>query len=208
MDPDRFPTSVCVLMVCLLGTTRLSSVGHCACPEIPRRNFTLQPEAGNCFNVSYRYRYTCIPGYVRRAGTSNLIKCSNHLQWTTTKVPLECIRTTTSHPTGRTTTETTSSANMEQSTSGTENTTTVVSYETQNSTYSPSNHSIENSSIKATHTETYTAADAKAIGVSLSVVILLVSMSGIIFVLYRRRKRQSPPQETEEMERMNNPSVL
>ncbi|XP_017158367.1 interleukin-15 receptor subunit alpha isoform X2 [Poecilia reticulata] len=217
MDPDRFPTSVCVLMVCLLGTTRLSSVGHCACPEIPRRNFTLQPEAGNCFNVSYRYRYTCIPGYVRRAGTSNLIKCSNHLQWTTTKVPLECIPhpdstshipgTTTSHPTGRTTTETTSSANMEQSTSGTENTTTVVSYETQNSTYSPSNHSIENSSIKATHTETYTA-DAKAIGVSLSVVILLVSMSGIIFVLYRRRKRQSPPQETEEMERMNNPSVL
>ncbi|XP_017158369.1 interleukin-15 receptor subunit alpha isoform X4 [Poecilia reticulata] len=178
MDPDRFPTSVCVLMVCLLGTTRLSSVGHCACPEIPRRNFTLQPEAGNCFNVSYRYRYTCIPGYVRRAGTSNLIKCSNHLQWTTTKVPLECIPhpdstshipgTTTSHPTGRTTTETTSSANMEQSTS----------------------------------------ADAKAIGVSLSVVILLVSMSGIIFVLYRRRKRQSPPQETEEMERMNNPSVL
>uniref|UniRef100_A0A3B3TR04 Sushi domain-containing protein n=1 Tax=Poecilia latipinna TaxID=48699 RepID=A0A3B3TR04_9TELE len=92
MDPDRFSTSVCVLMVCLLGTTRLSSVGHCACPEIPRRNFTLQPEAGNCFNVSYRYRYTCIPGYVRKAGTSNLIRCSNLLQWTTTRFPLECIR--------------------------------------------------------------------------------------------------------------------
>ncbi|XP_014832264.1 PREDICTED: interleukin-15 receptor subunit alpha isoform X4 [Poecilia mexicana] len=221
MDPDRFSTSVCVLMVCLLGTTRLSSVGHCACPEIPRRNFTLQPEAGNCFNVSYRYRYTCIPGYVRKAGTSNLIKCSNHLQWTTTKFPLECIHgssittappnwpgTSTSHPTGRTTTETTSSANMEQSTSGTENTTTVVSYETQNSTYSPSNHSIENSSMKDTHTETNTAADAKTIGVALSVVILLVSMSGIIFVLYRRRKRQIPCRETEEMQPMNNPSVL
>ncbi|XP_007571708.1 interleukin-15 receptor subunit alpha isoform X5 [Poecilia formosa] len=208
MDPDRFSTSVCVLMVCLLGTTRLSSVGHCACPEIPRRNFTLQPEAGNCFNVSYRYRYTCIPGYVRKAGTSNLIRCSNLLQWTTTKFPLECIRTSTSHPTGRTTTETTSSANMEQSTSGTENTTTVVSYETQNSTYSPSNHSIENSSMKDTHTETYTAADAKTIGVTLSVVILLVSMSGIIFVLYRRRKRQIPCRETEEMQPMNNPSVL
>ncbi|XP_007571705.1 interleukin-15 receptor subunit alpha isoform X1 [Poecilia formosa] len=235
MDPDRFSTSVCVLMVCLLGTTRLSSVGHCACPEIPRRNFTLQPEAGNCFNVSYRYRYTCIPGYVRKAGTSNLIRCSNLLQWTTTKFPLECIPhpdstpplpphipdgssittappnwpgTSTSHPTGRTTTETTSSANMEQSTSGTENTTTVVSYETQNSTYSPSNHSIENSSMKDTHTETYTAADAKTIGVTLSVVILLVSMSGIIFVLYRRRKRQIPCRETEEMQPMNNPSVL
>ncbi|XP_007571709.1 interleukin-15 receptor subunit alpha isoform X6 [Poecilia formosa] len=195
MDPDRFSTSVCVLMVCLLGTTRLSSVGHCACPEIPRRNFTLQPEAGNCFNVSYRYRYTCIPGYVRKAGTSNLIRCSNLLQWTTTKFPLECIPhpdstpplpphipdgssittappnwpgTSTSHPTGRTTTETTSSANMEQSTS----------------------------------------ADAKTIGVTLSVVILLVSMSGIIFVLYRRRKRQIPCRETEEMQPMNNPSVL
>lgn len=28
MDPGRFSTSVCVLMVCLLGTTRLSSVGR------------------------------------------------------------------------------------------------------------------------------------------------------------------------------------
>ncbi|XP_027899925.1 interleukin-15 receptor subunit alpha isoform X4 [Xiphophorus couchianus] len=194
MDPGRFSTSVCVLMVCLLGTTRLSSVGQCACPEIPRRSLTLPPEGKNCFNVSDKYRYTCIPGYVRKAGTSNLIKCNNHSQWTTTKFPLECIPhpdstptpphipdgssittaatnrpgTSTSHPTGRSsTTETTSSANME---------------------------------------EQSTSADTRTIAATLSVVILLVSMSGIIFVLHRRRKRPIPPQETEEMQPMNNPS--
>ncbi|XP_027899922.1 interleukin-15 receptor subunit alpha isoform X1 [Xiphophorus couchianus] len=234
MDPGRFSTSVCVLMVCLLGTTRLSSVGQCACPEIPRRSLTLPPEGKNCFNVSDKYRYTCIPGYVRKAGTSNLIKCNNHSQWTTTKFPLECIPhpdstptpphipdgssittaatnrpgTSTSHPTGRSsTTETTSSANMEeQSTSETKSTTTVVSYKTRRSTYSPSNHSNGNSSMKETHTETFTAADTRTIAATLSVVILLVSMSGIIFVLHRRRKRPIPPQETEEMQPMNNPS--
>ncbi|XP_032445504.1 interleukin-15 receptor subunit alpha isoform X3 [Xiphophorus hellerii] len=195
MDPGRFSTSVCVLMVCLLGTTRLSSVGQCACPEIPRRSLTLPPEGKNCFNVSDKYRYTCIPGYVRKAGTSNLIKCNNHSQWTTTKFPLECIPhpdstptpphipddssittaatnrpgTSTSHPTGRSsTTETTSSANMEE--------------------------------------QSTSAADTRTIAATLSVVILLVSMSGIIFVLYRRRKRPIPPQETEEMQPMNNPS--
>ncbi|XP_027899924.1 interleukin-15 receptor subunit alpha isoform X3 [Xiphophorus couchianus] len=195
MDPGRFSTSVCVLMVCLLGTTRLSSVGQCACPEIPRRSLTLPPEGKNCFNVSDKYRYTCIPGYVRKAGTSNLIKCNNHSQWTTTKFPLECIPhpdstptpphipdgssittaatnrpgTSTSHPTGRSsTTETTSSANMEE--------------------------------------QSTSAADTRTIAATLSVVILLVSMSGIIFVLHRRRKRPIPPQETEEMQPMNNPS--
>lgn len=70
----------------------ISLSGQCACPEIPRRSLTLPPEGKNCFNVSDRYRYTCIPGYVRKAGTSNLIKCNNHSQWTTTKFPLECIR--------------------------------------------------------------------------------------------------------------------
>ncbi|XP_043963837.1 interleukin-15 receptor subunit alpha-like isoform X6 [Gambusia affinis] len=234
MDPDRFTTSVCVLMVCLLGTTRLSSVGQCTCPEIPRRNFTLQPEAENCFNVGYKYRYSCIPGYVRKAGTSNLITCSNDSKWTTTRHPLVCIphpdsttpslphipdglsittaapnrpETSTSYSTGRSsTTETTSSANMKQSTSVTKSTTTVVSYKTRSSTYSPSNHSNGNSSMKDIYAETYTAADAKTIAITLSAVILLASTSGIIFLLYRRRKRPIPPQETEEMQPINNSS--
>ncbi|XP_054911547.1 interleukin-15 receptor subunit alpha isoform X2 [Poeciliopsis prolifica] len=233
MDPHRLSASVCVLTACLLGTTRLSSVGHCACPEIPIRKLTLQPEPGNCFNVNYTYRYTCIPGFVRKAGTSNLIKCSSHSQWTTTKFPLECIPhpdstppltthipdgssittaalnqpgTSTSHPSGRSSaTETTSSANMEQSTSETKSTTTVVSYKTWSSTYSPSSHSNGSSSMKETSTETSTA-DTTTIGVASSVVILLVCMSGVLFILYRRRKRPIPPQETEEMQPMNNPS--
>ncbi|XP_043963833.1 interleukin-15 receptor subunit alpha-like isoform X2 [Gambusia affinis] len=231
--------------------------GQCTCPEIPRRNFTLQPEAENCFNVGYKYRYSCIPGYVRKAGTSNLITCSNDSKWTTTRHPLVCIQslfkppdlflsdldvnelafivsahpdsttpslphipdglsittaapnrpeTSTSYSTGRSsTTETTSSANMKQSTSVTKSTTTVVSYKTRSSTYSPSNHSNGNSSMKDIYAETYTA-DAKTIAITLSAVILLASTSGIIFLLYRRRKRPIPPQETEEMQPINNSS--
>uniref|UniRef100_A0A3Q2NNN8 Sushi domain-containing protein n=1 Tax=Fundulus heteroclitus TaxID=8078 RepID=A0A3Q2NNN8_FUNHE len=65
----------------------------CECPKIPQRNFTL-PE-NSCFQIDSRYRYQCIPGYVRKAGTSSLIKCvkeqvNSTPNWTASQ--LECIR--------------------------------------------------------------------------------------------------------------------
>ncbi|MED6294622.1 hypothetical protein CHARACLAT_022999, partial [Characodon lateralis] len=191
------------------------------CPKIPKIKFTLPEE--HIFQINERYRYQCIKGYVRKAGTSNLIKCekkSSVLQWTishltcipdpkftpqppnstgiTTQAPnqpgtsisLQSVRTSTS--------EATISHNMEQSTSGTGNTTTLQPSTIQSSTHSPSNHNNKTISFS----ESFTEADAKTVGISLSVVILLFAISGIIFLLYQRRNRPIPTQDAEEMEPM------
>ncbi|KAM4712209.1 interleukin-15 receptor subunit alpha [Anableps anableps] len=224
MDPDRFFTSVCVMMVCLIGTTLLASADNCPCPKIPKRKFTLPEDL--CFQSNSKYRYKCIPGYVRKAGTSNLIKCeykNGVLQWTTSH--LECIPhpdppsttadvpdglaitteapswpdTSPSHPRERTSTyEATSSDIMEQTTSGTKSTTPVVSYTLLSSTHSTSSCNNDPLSV----TEAYTAVP-QTVGITLSVVIVLFVMSGIIFLLHRRRKRPIPSQQTEEMLPMN-----
>ncbi|CAK6959892.1 interleukin-15 receptor subunit alpha-like [Scomber scombrus] len=64
---------VCVVMVCLRGVAHCSS-SDC-CPEIPTRPLT-KPPSQKCFKINDRFRYTCVDGYTRKAGTSNLIKCN------------------------------------------------------------------------------------------------------------------------------------
>ncbi|XP_061570598.1 interleukin-15 receptor subunit alpha [Cololabis saira] len=75
------------------GTEESESVSqdNCACSEIPPKPLTELPTE-RCFQKDGRFRYSCIKGYVRKAGTSNLIKCSQvngALQWI--GGPLECI---------------------------------------------------------------------------------------------------------------------
>ncbi|XP_021169395.1 interleukin-15 receptor subunit alpha isoform X1 [Fundulus heteroclitus] len=227
MDPDRFSTSLCVMMVCFLGTTPLPSTGDCECPKIPQRNFTL-PE-NSCFQIDSRYRYQCIPGYVRKAGTSSLIKCvkeqvNSTPNWTASQ--LECIpyprftsqppnspgfpteapnwpETSTSHQSVITSTsEATKSADKDQSPLGTGNTTILQPCTVQSSTHSPSNPNNLTSSVS----DTFKEADPKIVGVSLSVVILLFALGGMLFFLYRRRERPIPTRQSGEMEPMNNPA--
>ncbi|MEQ2237827.1 hypothetical protein ILYODFUR_027070 [Ilyodon furcidens] len=107
-----------------------------------------------------------------------------------TSITLHSVRTSTS--------EATTSHNMEQSTSGTGNTTTVQRSTIQSSTHSPSNHNNKTISFS----DSFTEADTKTVGISLSVVIPLLAISGVIFLLYRRRNRPIPTQEAEEMEPM------
>jgi len=61
----------------------------CPCQEIPQRRRTIPPPQA-CRQINDIFRYSCIKGYVRKAGTSNLIKCINSGVWT--PFNLECIR--------------------------------------------------------------------------------------------------------------------
>lgn len=219
MDSPRSFPSVWVVMVCFLGRTRLSSAGTCTCESIPKINFTVQEY--DCNKIAFRYQ--CIEGYVRKAGTSNLIKCKmedGRPQWT--KSELQCIPapaprpppkipdgtksptvesslpafagTSPSHEKGATRSDIT-----EQSPLGTKHMTTVQSHTVLSSTHSPR---IQNNT-NITITGGYTA-DLQKVGIGLSVVILSFAIIGVIFLLHhRRRKWQIPTSGTEEMQPMN-----
>ncbi|KAM7377974.1 hypothetical protein PAMA_013063 [Pampus argenteus] len=111
MDLDLL--SVCVKMVCLLGAACFSTSDVCPCPEVPTHPLT-KPPPQKCYQIGDSLRYDCIDGYVRKAGTSNLIKCKRNspgaAEWT--KRMLSCIpdpkRTTTQPPNTTVTTPSTS----------------------------------------------------------------------------------------------------
>ncbi|XP_015248285.1 PREDICTED: interleukin-15 receptor subunit alpha isoform X3 [Cyprinodon variegatus] len=149
MDPDRFFT-LCVLIACVLGKTRLSGAGD---PKLPAM------DSGS----------------------------------TTQATAL--LETSTSHQSTR---NSTSKANMHQSTSGTGSTTTVQPCTNSSSTHSPMERN--NKTIS-----TITAAAQNTIGITVSMVVLLAAVSGVVFSICRRRNRPTSTHqiEIEEMQPMN-----
>ncbi|XP_034381974.1 uncharacterized protein LOC117726059 isoform X2 [Cyclopterus lumpus] len=83
------------VLICLLGAARCSSDKKmCPCPEISSRNDT-QPPAKNCYQISETFRYTCKDPNLRKAGTSNFIKCkqdgNGSPHWSPLNISLKCI---------------------------------------------------------------------------------------------------------------------
>ncbi|KAM8909241.1 interleukin-15 receptor subunit alpha isoform 2-T2 [Spinachia spinachia] len=86
-------SSVCLMVTCLLRST--DCFNHkISCPPIPPRLLTLNPPE-KYFQINETFRYECQAGYVRKAGTSNYIRCeqihNGPAQWIPQEPSLECI---------------------------------------------------------------------------------------------------------------------
>ncbi|XP_041820325.1 interleukin-15 receptor subunit alpha isoform X6 [Chelmon rostratus] len=202
MDPGYALFSVGIMMICLLGAARCSKGDgiDCPCPKIPPRNLT-EPPPTTCFQINSTFRYTCIGGYVRKAGTSDLTKCKQIRGVAEWKVPsLQCIsdpkRTTTQTPTTTATeghtdiphesiiTTTVNSVRQSKATSSTTSTSTTAE---------PSNGSTANPQ----------KSDPKLSSTSIAMIafaslVIICALIGISFVCYRRRLKNIIPQHAAE----------
>ncbi|XP_014195689.1 interleukin-15 receptor subunit alpha isoform X7 [Haplochromis burtoni] len=188
---------VCVMIVCWSQLS--SSDNSCPCPEIPKLNLTNLPQQG-CFEIDARFRYKCMDGYLRKAGTSNLIKCENPgAQWS--KPSLVCIpdpRITTTQPPKATSTTTESHTDISSYSVSTSAITEPVMETTgQTDTIKNTTHSALGIDAAADSTRT-TAATV--------VTVLLVTLctAGLV-LLYQRRRREHTPvnQDPEELCTLN-----
>ncbi|XP_033987205.1 interleukin-15 receptor subunit alpha isoform X22 [Trematomus bernacchii] len=86
----------CLTVLCLLGAAEVSSLeNNTCCPDIPKVPRTKRPEVA-CFQINSTFRYACIDGYVRKSGTSNLLKCkqsngTSFIYTPSTGATFECI---------------------------------------------------------------------------------------------------------------------
>ncbi|XP_041820324.1 interleukin-15 receptor subunit alpha isoform X5 [Chelmon rostratus] len=226
MDPGYALFSVGIMMICLLGAARCSKGDgiDCPCPKIPPRNLT-EPPPTTCFQINSTFRYTCIGGYVRKAGTSDLTKCKQIRGVAEWKVPsLQCIsdpkRTTTQTPT-TTATAASTSLQMTQSISTSASVTAGVgsTEPTSPGLQVPSDHSqdsVRQSKATSSTTSTSTTAepsngstanpqksDPKLSSTSIAMIafaslVIICALIGISFVCYRRRLKNIIPQHAAE----------
>ncbi|XP_006806544.1 interleukin-15 receptor subunit alpha isoform X3 [Neolamprologus brichardi] len=188
---------VCVMIVCWPQLS--SSDNSCPCPEIPKLNLTNLPQQG-CFQIDARFRYKCMDGYLRKAGTSNLIKCENPgAQWS--KPSLVCIpdpRITTTQPPKATST----------TTATTESHTDISSYSVSTSAIKPVMETTGQTDTmnNANHSalEIDAAADTATTTAATVITVLLVTLctAGIV-LLYQRRRREHTPVNQEELCTLN-----
>lgn len=211
---------VCVMIVCwpLLS----SSDNSCPCPEIPKLNLTNLPQQG-CFKIDARFRYTCMDGYLRKAGTSNLIKCENPgAQWS--KPSLVCIpdpRITTTQPPKATSTTTatteshtdissysvsTSAITTASTAQMMQNASTVLEQgtSTQTTTHEPVMETTGQTDTMNNATHSALEIDAGATTAATVITVLLVTLctAGIV-LLYQRRRREHTPVNQEELCTLN-----
>ncbi|XP_063357098.1 interleukin-15 receptor subunit alpha isoform X6 [Pelmatolapia mariae] len=206
--------SVCVMIVCWPQLS--SSDNSCPCPEIPKLNLTNLPQQG-CYNPTIRahFRYKCKDGYLRKVGTSNLIKCEDSgtgLQWSKTKPELVCIpdpRITTTQPAKAT------SATSTTTTTTTESHTDISSYSISTSAIKPVMETTGKTDTmkhamsptrpdNTTHSALEIDAATTTAATVITVLLVIVCTAGVV-LLYRRRRREHTPvnQDPEELCTLN-----
>nr|XP_046234553.1 interleukin-15 receptor subunit alpha isoform X5 [Scatophagus argus] len=198
--------SVCFIMICLLGATRNSNGGkiNCSCTDIPLRNLTELPPK-TCYNITHIFRYKCLDGYVRKAGTSDLIKCkqinSAAPQWTEpslqcipdpkrTVIQLPRVTVTKGHTDIPHDSTITTAVNFVRRTGATDGTTST------STTAEPSNNSTANLRVFELNSTTIPVIICASL-------VIICAFSGISFLFYRRRSTNRVVQEPEELMPMN-----
>ncbi|XP_074554623.1 interleukin-15 receptor subunit alpha isoform X3 [Halichoeres trimaculatus] len=185
---------VSFVVLSAIGPARGSAVDQmsCLCLEIPLRPLT-EPLPGTCFQKSSRFRYRCIEGYVRKAGTSDLTICKetegfSHGNWSTPS--LVCIpdpRRTTKQPPVPDPTEKTTET---ESANDTKTLTPSTASPSDNSTADPLMWDEQSSGTAA--------------WVTCAALAIVCAAIGISFWCYKRRSKRNIPLPTaEEMTHMN-----
>ncbi|KAM9328836.1 uncharacterized protein KZ484_020193 isoform 4-T4 [Pholidichthys leucotaenia] len=207
MDLGFVFSNICVLLFVVLFTG--GDEASCPCPAIPPKNLTKTPPK-ECFKITARYRYTCIEGYVRKAGTSDLTRCQQTTdgaaKWSISS--LECIPTSTGTPTPMslsTLGPTAGEPDKTQPTAYNENKIlpTVTPTLKDDSTLLP--HSRSNNTMeKEAHQG---SSNATTVGVTTALLVLVCLALVVGILLYRRMSRKSIPLQTEEEMRAMNPDT-
>ncbi|KAK7149463.1 hypothetical protein R3I94_008949 [Phoxinus phoxinus] len=135
------------------------------------------------YTVNTKMRIQCAEGYVRKAGTSNLISCidnNGNISWQTTNLPLECIPDPKNPPVRReTTTSTTERTEIKNPTVlGTSMPTTGVTVCVNNSSVSEGNAEATFSDYAST-----------VVGVT-SVMFICLAAAAVFLIWWRLRHRE------------------
>ncbi|XP_045928543.1 interleukin-15 receptor subunit alpha-like isoform X7 [Micropterus dolomieu] len=195
MDLSPCLLSFCVMVTCLIGAARCSNPdkSNC-CPEIDPFPLTEPPPGTSCFQLDNFFRYTCIKGYLRKVGTSSLIKCKQEnsvLHWT--KPTLQCIPDPTITTTTPPKTKTTESTTDIPTTTASETRTTATDWTTSASTTTQPSNSGTNCSRSENDPNSMTT-----VGITCASLVVVCALIGIIFLCYKRRSKHKIPLHTAE----------
>ncbi|XP_076009885.1 interleukin-15 receptor subunit alpha [Genypterus blacodes] len=204
MDPTSLLVSVYVIVLLYPIGETLSATAEpcqCPCPLPPLLPLTEPPQATDCCQRFGTFRYKCIDGYTRKAGTSTLIKCrqmNEGPQWSMST--LTCIpdptRTTTQPPEITPTTFQTTDSDVTSNTLIQQSISTIaVTDVIRPNSKSSGETLILDPDLERNNTQSLQGSGTIGHGLSaLGALIVCASLCGIGFVCYKRRSRAvSPP---------------